>query len=58
MAKTVIYIGLTVGGVVGAYLPVVLFDSGELSGASLIGGFVGAVVGAWAGWKLTQWIEG
>ncbi len=58
MAKTVVYVALTVGSIVGAYVPVVLFGAGELSGASLIGGFVGAIVGLWLGWKLTQWIEG
>ena len=56
MEKLTIYIGLMVGGIVGAYLPVVLFHVGGLSLVSLVGGFAGAIVGAWLGWKLTLWI--
>jgi hypothetical protein len=56
MEKLTIYIGLTIGGIVGAYLPVVLFHVSGLSLVSLVGGFVGAIVGAWLGWKLTLWI--
>lgn len=57
MAKTVITIGLTIGSIVGAYLPVVLFHVSPLGLASLAGGFVGAVVGLWLGYRLTVWIE-
>jgi hypothetical protein len=57
VGKLTIYIGLTIGGVVGGYLPVVLFNAGSLSLVSLVCGFVGCVVGAWLGWKLTLWIE-
>jgi len=56
MEKLTIYIGLTIGGIVGAYLPVVLFQVGGLSLVSLVCGFVGCIVGAWLGWKLTLWI--
>jgi uncharacterized membrane protein YeaQ/YmgE (transglycosylase-associated protein family) len=55
--KMTIYIGLFVGSIVGGWLPVALFGSGWFSAASLIMGFLGAVVGTWLGWKLTQWIE-
>ncbi len=58
MAKTTIYIGLTVGGVVGGYAPVLLWGAGVFSLASIVGGFIGCVAGAWLGWKLTEWIEG
>ena len=57
MAKTVIFIGVFVGSIVGAYIPVLLFHVSALSLLSLVMGFVGAVAGAWLGWKLTQWIE-
>ncbi len=57
MAKTVIFIGVIVGSIVGAYIPVLLFHVSALSLLSLVMGFVGAVAGAWLGWKLTQWIE-
>ena len=52
-----IYIGLTVGGIVGGYLPVVLFHVSAFSWVSILLGFVGCVVGAWVGWKVTLWIE-
>ena len=57
MEKLTIYIGLTIGGIVGGYLPVVLFNVSAFSWLSLICGFVGCIVGVWLGWKLTLWIE-
>ena len=57
MAKLTIYIGLTIGGIIGGYLPVALFHVSSFSWTSLICGFVGCVVGTWLGWKLTLWIE-
>ena len=57
MARTVIFIGVVVGSVVGAYVPVLLFHVSALSLLSLAMGFVGAVAGAWLAWRLTQWIE-
>jgi hypothetical protein len=57
VSKATIYIGITIGSIVGAYLPVWLFHASALSPLSLILGFVGAIVGAWLGWKVTQWIE-
>jgi hypothetical protein len=57
VARIIIVIGTIVGSIVGAYLPVWLFHAGALSAFSLIMGFVGAVVGTWLGWKVTQWVE-
>ena len=57
MAKTTIYIGLTIGGIIGGYLPVVLFHVSAFSLVSLVCGFLGCVAGTWLGWKLTLWIE-
>ena len=56
MEKLTIYIGLTIGGILGGYLPVVLFGASGFSLLSLVCGFVGCIVGAWLGWKLTLWI--
>jgi hypothetical protein len=53
MEKLTIYIGLTIGGIIGGYLPVALFHVSGLSWVSLVCGFVGL----WLGWKLTLWIE-
>ena len=55
--KLTIYIGLTIGGIIGGYLPVVLFNVSAFSWLSLVCGFVGCIVGVWLGWKLTLWIE-
>jgi uncharacterized membrane protein YeaQ/YmgE (transglycosylase-associated protein family) len=57
MEKLTIYIGLTIGSIIGGYLPVVLFNVSAFSWLSLICGFVGCIVGVWLGWKLTLWIE-
>jgi hypothetical protein len=58
MQRATITIGVVVGSIVGAYVPVLLFHVGALSLLSLVLGFVGAVVGAWLAWRLTLWIEG
>ena len=57
LEKLTIYIGLTIGGIIGGCLPVVLFHVSAFSWVSLICGFVGCFVGLWLGWKLTLWIE-
>jgi len=55
--KLTIYMGLTIGGIIGGYLPVVLFHVGAFSWVSVICGVVGSIVGLWLGWKLTLWID-
>ena len=55
--KLTIAIGLTLGGIIGGYLPVVLFDVSTFSWVSLVCGFLGCLAGLWLGWKLTLWIE-
>jgi hypothetical protein len=57
MGKMTLYMGLTVGGIVGGYLPVALLHVGTFSALSLICGFVGCFVGLWLGWRLMMWIE-
>ena len=57
MGKMVLYMGLTVGGIIGGYLPVVLLNAGTFSILSIACGFVGCAVGLWVGWKLMMWIE-
>ena len=44
MEKLTIYIGLTIGGIIGGCLPVVLFHVSAFSWVSLICGFVGCFV--------------
>jgi hypothetical protein len=57
VSKTVIYMGLTIGGVIGGYVPVALFHVSAFSILSIVCGFVGCLIGLWLGWKLTTWIE-
>jgi uncharacterized membrane protein YeaQ/YmgE (transglycosylase-associated protein family) len=49
--KKLIYLGITVGGLIGGYIPV-LFGQDGFSVASLVGGTIGSFVGLWAGYKL------
>jgi hypothetical protein len=51
--KSLIYIGITVGGIIGGYIPV-LFGQDGLSFASLLGGTIGSFAGLWAGYKIGQ----
>ena len=53
MEKLTIAIGLTLGGIIGGYLPVVLFHVSTFSWASLVCGFLGCLAGLSLGWKLT-----
>ena len=57
MEKLAIYMGLTIGSIVGGYLPVVLLGVSAFSWVSFLFGFIGAVVGTWLGWKLTLWVD-
>ncbi len=49
MGKLTIYMGLTVGGIIGGYLPVALLHVSTFSILSIVCGFVGSVVGLWVG---------
>ena len=48
MNKSLLYLGATIGGAIGSYLPMLLFHSDGLSAASIFGGIVGGVAGIWA----------
>lgn len=50
--KTLVWIGVTVGGLLGSWLGSAL-DHGNIFGAwTLLLGTVGSIVGIWAGYKL------
>jgi hypothetical protein len=51
--KSLIYIGITVGGIIGGYIPV-LFGQDGFSFASFVGGTIGSFAGLWAGYKIGQ----
>ena len=51
--KSLIWIGVFVGGTVGGYIPA-LWGDNFLSFSSVILSTIGGLVGIWAGWKLSQ----
>ena len=57
MAKLLIYIGITIGGLIGAYIPIMLFNTSTFGWESIVCGALGSLVGLWAGYKITQTIE-
>ncbi len=52
MDKKVIYLTIGVGGLLGAYLPVLLFNASGFDLLSIIGGVVGSMVGLLVGIKI------
>ena len=54
--KTLIWIGLFAGGILGGYLPV-LFGAAGMSLAALAGNTVGGLLGIWAGYALGKRLE-
>jgi hypothetical protein len=53
MQKAVMYTFITIGGVIGAYIPV-LFGADGFSAWSVIGSTVGGFVGLYVAYKLSQ----
>ena len=51
--KTLIWIGVFIGGAIGGYIPA-LWGASLLSFSSIIGNTIGGFVGIWAGWKISQ----
>jgi hypothetical protein len=51
MNKGLLYLCITIGGLVGGYLPV-LFGAGGLSAVSILGSGVGSVLGIWVAYRL------
>ena len=55
--KFVIYFCLSIGSVIGGYIPT-LWHQGIFSWQSLLGGIIGSLVGVWIGYKINQQING
>lgn len=55
--KIAIYIGAGIGGLLGGYLPVLLWGASALDASSLIGGFAGTIIGLWAGYKAGKYFD-
>jgi hypothetical protein len=54
MNKGLLYLSITIFGLIGSYLPV-LFGAGELSFISIMGGAVGGIFGIWAAVKFNNY---
>lgn len=52
-----IYVGASIGGLIGGYIPVLLWHANPLSGWSLVGGLIGTMVGIYPGYKIGQYLE-
>jgi hypothetical protein len=50
--KLMIWIGITVGGLVGSWLGALMDSNNYLGGWSILLGAVGSLVGIWAGFKI------
>jgi hypothetical protein len=57
MAKMFTYGGVTLGGLLGGYLPVILFHASSLGLASISGGTVGGFLGLWVGYKAFTYLD-
>ena len=52
-AKTLVFIGMTIGSIAGGYVAS-LFGAGLLSYSSVLLSGLGAIVGVWVGYKLSN----
>ncbi|HWZ65367.1 MAG TPA: hypothetical protein VNX65_01055 [Patescibacteria group bacterium] len=52
--KPAIYIGASIGGIVGGYIPV-LWGAGLFDLSSILLGAVGTALGAWLGYKAAKY---
>ncbi len=50
--KTLIWIGVFVGGTIGAYIPALWGNYDVLSLSSIFFSMIGGLAGIWLGWKL------
>jgi hypothetical protein len=51
--KKAIFLGMTVGGILGGWIPS-LWGAGSFSFQSVLFGTIGGLAGIWAGYKLTN----
>jgi hypothetical protein len=54
LMKKLIYLGIAIGGGIGAWLGALLDKGNGLGGWSLLGSTIGSLLGIWAGYKLGQ----
>jgi hypothetical protein len=54
--KTLVWIGLSIGSVVGAYVPL-LWGADLFSFSALLSSTAGGFLGIWLGFKLVDWLS-
>ncbi|MCL4365742.1 hypothetical protein M1437_00765 [Patescibacteria group bacterium] len=52
-SKVLVYLGMTIGSIVGGYIPT-LFGAGLISYSSVLFSGIGAIIGVWIGYKLSN----
>jgi hypothetical protein len=50
--KTIIWIGITIGGTVGSWLGAIPDGGNWLGGWSILGSLIGSILGLWAAYKI------
>lgn len=54
MEKLYLYGGITLGGILGSYIPVWLFNVDPIGPVSILGGLIGGLIGLYFGYKAMQ----
>jgi hypothetical protein len=54
--KTLVWIGLSIGSLVGGYVPL-LWGADVLSFSPLVSSAAGGILGIWLGFKLGDWLS-
>lgn len=52
-SKVLVYLGMIIGSIIGGYIPT-LFGAGLISYTSVLFSGIGAILGAWIGYKLSN----
>lgn len=55
--KFLIYTGITIGSIIGSYLPVLVLHVDMFSLWSIFFGAIGSFVGLWLGYRAGQYLE-
>jgi len=57
VGRTIALAGLTLGGLIGAYLPVMLLHESAWGLTSFLGSTIGGAAGVWAGYKAYRYLD-
>lgn len=53
MDKKTVYLLISAGGLIGSYLPVLLFKANGFGLASILGGIIGSIIGVFVAYKMS-----